>query len=101
MQVSLHRLHVDFLTLLRRDDSTYLYFQDKNRRSASSDTDELTTNELHFNVTSPVQHVAPETSSHSFISFEEDRKNESLIHAMKLLLAARDRVLSLSEQRVG
>ena len=42
----------------------------------------------------------PDYISHSPVSFEEDRKNERLIHAMKLLLAARDRVLSLSEQRV-
>ena len=33
------------------------------------------------------------------INFDEDRKNERLVHAMKLLLIARDRVLTLSEQR--
>ncbi|KAF8963240.1 hypothetical protein BDZ97DRAFT_1039592 [Flammula alnicola] len=63
------------------DDSTYSYFQ---KRSASSDTNDY----------APMARITP-----SPISFEEDRKNERLVHAMKLLLAARDRVLSLSEQR--
>ena len=100
-------LHSDILQLMqpsnRRDDSTYYYFQNKSRRSATSDT-----NETHINTRlsyvhdtrSPVPRLTPDYPPHSPISFEEDRKNERLIHAMKLLLAARDRVLSLSEQRV-
>ena len=34
------------------------------------------------------------------VSPEEDKRNESIAHAMKLLLSARDRVLTLSDQRV-
>jgi hypothetical protein len=79
-----------------------LYFQDKNRRSASSDTDNPTPDRLIYNNNNTsVHHVTPDLSSPSPITFEEDRKNERLVHAMKLLLAARERVLSLSEQRVG
>jgi hypothetical protein len=89
------------LTTLVRDDITYLYFQDKSRRSASSDTDKSTPDRLIYNINTPVHHVTPNPSSPSPVTFEEDRKNERLIHAMKLLLAARERVLSLSEQRVG
>jgi hypothetical protein len=82
------------------DDITYLYFQDKNRRSASSDTDNPTPDRLIYNNNNTsVHHVTPDLSSPSPITFEEDRKNERLVHAMKLLLAARERVLSLSEQR--
>ena len=44
--------------------------------------------------------VTPDFASRSPISLEEDRQNERLVHAVKLLLAARDRVLTLSEQRV-
>lgn len=87
------------LTIFIRDDITYLYFQDRNRRSASSDTDDSTPNRLIYNVDTSVQHVTPDLSSP--ITFEEDRMNEKLIHAMKLLFAARERVLSISEQRVG
>jgi hypothetical protein len=35
------------------------------------------------------------------VSPEEDARNESIARAMKLLLAARDRVLTLSEQGVS
>ncbi|KAF8153883.1 hypothetical protein B0H34DRAFT_69600 [Crassisporium funariophilum] len=86
------------------DDSTYYsYFQDKRRRSASSDTNESVTsnrnniNDVRFN---NVARMTPDFQSRSPVNFEEDRKNERLIQAMKLLLAARDRVLSLSEQRI-
>lgn len=88
------------LTPSFRDDLTYLYFQDKNKGSASSDTDKPTPDRLNYSVNTPVHHVTPNPSSPSPITFEEDKKNERLIHAMKLLLAARERVLSLSEQRV-
>ena|SRR5260370_36418615 len=89
------------LTMFTRDDITYLYFQDKNRRSASSDTDKSTSERFIYNINTPVHHVTPEHSSPSPVTFEEDRKNERLIHAMRVLLAARERVLSLSEQRVS
>ncbi|PPQ78568.1 hypothetical protein CVT25_011779 [Psilocybe cyanescens] len=87
------------------DDSTYYYFQNKSRLSASSDTDESTTNTTYthnyiHDTRSPAPRAIPDISSRSPINFDEDRKNERLIHAMKLLLAARDRVLSLSEQRM-
>ncbi|KAH9476626.1 hypothetical protein JR316_0010539 [Psilocybe cubensis] len=87
------------------DDSTYHYFVNKRRLSASSDTDESTTNSTHTHTyihdsRSPVPRAISDTPSRSPVNFDEDRKNERLIHAMKLLLAARDRVLSLSEQRM-
>ncbi|PPR02530.1 hypothetical protein CVT24_001956 [Panaeolus cyanescens] len=70
------------------DDLTYSYFQDKSRLSASSDTNDTTSLPR---ILSPV--------SRSPVNFEEDKKNERVIQAMKLLLTARDRVLNLSEQR--
>ncbi|KII83802.1 hypothetical protein PLICRDRAFT_118985 [Plicaturopsis crispa FD-325 SS-3] len=44
---------------------------------------------------SPISHSTPDTSTIS----EEDERNENIAQAMKLLLAARERVLTLSEQR--
>ncbi|KDR78115.1 hypothetical protein GALMADRAFT_65432 [Galerina marginata CBS 339.88] len=82
------------------DDSTYYYFQNKNRRSASSDTDDSTPDTtLNFDPTRYATRFTPDFTSRSPINFEEDRKNERIIHAAKLLLLARERVLSLSEQR--
>ncbi|KAF9552091.1 hypothetical protein CPC08DRAFT_304654 [Agrocybe pediades] len=80
------------------DDITYIYFQKQNRRSASSDTDE-STNNTTLNNYNARSRATPDFHSRSPINFEEDRQNERLIHAMKLILAARDRVLTLSEQR--
>ena len=84
-----------------RDDSTYSYFQER-RRSATSDPNEtLTSNRNHHvDVRRNVASVTPDFASRSPISFEEDRQNERLVHAVKLLLAARNRVLTLSEHRV-
>jgi hypothetical protein len=46
---------------------------------------------------SPGSHLAQGTK----VSAEDDKTNESIAQAMSLLLAARERVLTLSEQRVG
>ncbi|KAH7906424.1 hypothetical protein BJ138DRAFT_1094161 [Hygrophoropsis aurantiaca] len=43
---------------------------------------------------------APVPLHETNISREEDERNERLAHGMKLLLAARDRVLTLTEQRI-
>ncbi|KIK01723.1 hypothetical protein K443DRAFT_132167 [Laccaria amethystina LaAM-08-1] len=75
------------------DDSTYSYFQDKRRQSASSDLNEPTK-------PAATRVVSPEYALRSPITVEEDRGNERLVHAIKLLLASRERVLTLSEQRV-
>lgn len=40
-------------------------------------------------------------SSEAYVTPEEDLWNENIAQAMKLLLAARGRVLTLSEQRVN
>jgi hypothetical protein len=84
-----------------RDDSTYSYFQER-RRSATSDLNETPISNLnnHVDVRRNVASVTPDFASRSPISLEEDRQNERFVHAVKLLLAARDRVLTLSEQRV-
>lgn len=68
------------------DDSAYFYFQDRRRQSASSDSN--ANSRPSSGVSSPLSH-----------SFEQDKHNERLIHALKLLLAARERALNLSEQR--
>ncbi|KAJ3500003.1 hypothetical protein NLJ89_g9986 [Agrocybe chaxingu] len=73
------------------DDSTYFYFQDQNRRSASSDTNDS-------KYTTTIHDIPPLSRPPS--SLEEDRRNEHLIHGMRLLMTARDRVLTLSEQRM-
>ncbi|TFK33090.1 hypothetical protein BDQ12DRAFT_691598 [Crucibulum laeve] len=73
------------------DDSTYSYFQQLNSRtSASSDA-----NETHKSITN-----GSDSFSRSPISIEEDRYNERLIHAAKLLLSAREKVLSLKDQQM-
>ena len=84
-------------TFVFRDDSTYSYFQDKRRQSASSDLNEPTkpAAATTTRVVSPDHAVL-----RSPITLEEDRGNERLVHAIKLLLASRERVLTLSEQRV-
>ena len=96
----LPRLKVE-LTSNFRDDSTYSYFQER-RRSATSDPNESPISNLnnHVDVRRNVASVTPDFVPRSPISPEEDRQNERLVHAVKLLLAARDRVLTLSEQRV-
>ncbi|KAF8890807.1 hypothetical protein CPB84DRAFT_1711306 [Gymnopilus junonius] len=92
------------------DNSTYYYyFQNKSRRSASSDTDDSMTDTTssYAPVSRPRLYARRDTpdftsspiSSRFPVNFEEDRHNERLVHAAKLLLAARERVLTLSEQR--
>lgn len=73
-----------------RDDNAYSYFQSHTQRvrSASSDPNHER-NDQRKN-----------TISRTARTVEEDRHNEKVVHGMKLLLAARDRVLTLSEQRV-
>jgi hypothetical protein len=51
--------------------------------------------------TTKLADVSGLTNTPSEPSSEEDERNEIIAHAMKLLLAARDRVLTLSEQRVS
>ena len=84
-----------------RDDSTYSYFQER-RRLATSDPNETSTSNRDnvLDVRRNVASVTPYFAPRSPISFEEHRQNEGLVHAVKLLLAARDRVFTLSEQRV-
>ncbi|EDR00781.1 uncharacterized protein LACBIDRAFT_312952 [Laccaria bicolor S238N-H82] len=78
-------------TISDLDDSTYSYFQNKRRQSASSDLNEQIKPRV----------VSPEYAAlRSPITLEEDRGNERLVHAIKLLLASRERVLTLSEQRI-
>ncbi|TEB25394.1 hypothetical protein FA13DRAFT_1637510 [Coprinellus micaceus] len=67
------------------DDSAYHYFRNKRGQSAPSDTNRVSQRSSRV--------ATPE------YSFERDKQNERLIYAVKLLLAARDRVLNLSEQR--
>ena len=76
--------------MARRDDNAYSYFQSHAQRvrSASSDPNHER-NDQRKN-----------TISRTARTVEEDRHNEKVVHGMKLLLAARDRVLTLSEQRV-
>ena len=89
------RLKANMIT--HRDDSTYLYFQDRSRGTAPCDTDEpaIEKHDHGIDITSSVRY-----NTTDFVTFEEDRKNERLMHGIKLLLVARDRVLSLSEHRV-
>ena len=68
-----------------REDNAYSYFHNQRLRSASSDPNHEKNDQRPITVSRTV---------------EEDRQNEKVVHGMKLLLAARERVLSLSEQRV-
>ncbi|RDB18211.1 hypothetical protein Hypma_000574 [Hypsizygus marmoreus] len=83
-------------TVFDLDDATYSYSysqrQDNQRRSASSDQTlvaDYGSNGFH-----------QENVARSLISGEADRQNERIAQAMKLLLIARERVLTLAEQRV-
>lgn len=66
-------------------------------------------NNLHNNglgvVTSPAvpfsgQSAAMAGITRSPITSEEDRRNERVVQGMRLLLAARERILTMAEQRV-
>jgi hypothetical protein len=54
----------------------------------------------HGNLASPTTNSAQESGGNPQVTAEDDGTNENVAHAMKLLLAARERVLTLSEQRV-
>lgn len=73
------------------DGDAYSYFQlqKQRQRSASSDPNHEK-NDQRLNT----------TISRTVRTVEEDRHNEKVAHGMKLLLAARDRVLTLAEQRM-
>ena len=64
------------------------------------DTPDFTSSPSSLSSPAASSPVLPLPMSRSPINFEEDRQQERLVHAAKLLLAARDRVLTLSEQRV-
>ncbi|KAG6852718.1 hypothetical protein C0991_009582 [Blastosporella zonata] len=75
------------------DDDNYSYPQDNQRlRSASSDRTPSTdfSSNAYSSEDGPRRVIAPAA----------DRQNERIVQAMKLLLIARERVLTLSEQRV-
>ncbi|KAF8627554.1 hypothetical protein AX15_004374 [Amanita polypyramis BW_CC] len=76
-------------TVFDIEDNVYSYFQSQSHnqrlRSASSDPNHEK-NDPRLNAVSR--------------TVEEDRQNEKVVHGMKLLLAARERVLTLSEQRL-
>jgi hypothetical protein len=81
-----------FNTMFDIDDNVYSYFQSYNNqrlRSASSDPNYDKNDQLH---------TAPRTVQLSRTA-EDERQNEKVAHGMKLLLAARERVLTLAEQR--
>lgn len=86
--------------LLCRDDATYSYSYSQKqdnyrRRSATSD--------LNMGVDYGAMGFPLDgrgSGMRSPISGETDRQNERIAQAMKLLLVARERVLTLSEQRV-
>lgn len=76
------------------DNSTDPYFQDKRRQSASSDRNEPTSPAAATRV------FSPENTLRSSIKLEQVRGNKQLVHAVKFLLASRERVLTLSEQHI-
>ncbi|KAF5378506.1 hypothetical protein D9615_007176 [Tricholomella constricta] len=80
-------------TVFDLDDANYSYTQDNYRlRSASSDhSPSIDFSSNAFSVNEPPRRV---------ITPAADRQNERIAQAMKLLLVARERVLTLSEQRL-
>ncbi|KAM6492893.1 hypothetical protein JOM56_011027 [Amanita muscaria] len=82
-------------TMFDIDDNVYYYFQSQRLRSASSDPYDKNDNQPHTIMTRPLQQqqLAPTRT------LEDERQNEKVAHGMKLLLAARERVLTLAEQR--
>lgn len=82
--------------LFFRDDVTYSYFQKQQNtyaQSAITSVSSTTPNSANSAGMSPI--------TRSPITSEEDRRNERVVQGMRLLLAARERVLTLSEQRVS
>ncbi|KAJ6494657.1 hypothetical protein C8R47DRAFT_974192 [Mycena vitilis] len=74
-------------TKLTLDDSIY--------RAAATELDDVLYAQLGENARS----ATPRDDNARLITREEDAQNEAIAHAMRLLLAARTRVLSLAEQR--
>lgn len=87
------------LFLLSRDDVTYSYFQ-KQQNSYGPSSTSVSITGLNIsnsaNVTSRISPVA-----RSPITAEDDRRNERVVQGMRLLLVARERILTLAEQRVS
>ncbi|KIL55272.1 hypothetical protein M378DRAFT_91110 [Amanita muscaria Koide BX008] len=81
-------------TMFDIDDNVYSYFQSQRLRSASSDPYDKNDNQPHTIMTRPLQQQIAPTRT-----LEDERQNEKVAHGMKLLLAARERVLTLAEQR--
>ncbi|KAF8637461.1 hypothetical protein AX17_002806 [Amanita inopinata Kibby_2008] len=93
-------------TMFDLEDSVFSYFQSQNGhgfKSASSDPsqeksrDSLTPGNDHATNTSS---RTPITTTKNAKIIEDDTQKERIAHGMKLLLSARERVLSLSEQRL-
>ncbi|KAF9447645.1 hypothetical protein P691DRAFT_671058 [Macrolepiota fuliginosa MF-IS2] len=82
------------------DDVTYSYFQKQQSnygQSATSGNNNGITSTSGISVSVPAA-ISP--VNRSPITHEEDRRNERMVQGMRLLLTARERVLTLSEQRV-
>ncbi|KAG6844030.1 hypothetical protein H0H87_010495, partial [Tephrocybe sp. NHM501043] len=75
------------------DDTNYLYLQD-NQRQRSASSDHTPSADFSSNA------YSSEDVPRRVIVPAADRQNERIAQAMKLLLSARERVLTLSEQRI-
>ncbi|KAJ6577226.1 hypothetical protein B0H19DRAFT_1118744 [Mycena capillaripes] len=75
--------------------ATKLILDDTLYRSAAADLDDATYAQLEENARA----ATPRDDNSRLITREEDAQNEAVAHAMRLILAARTRVLSLAEQR--
>ncbi|KAJ7903704.1 hypothetical protein B0H14DRAFT_2666041 [Mycena olivaceomarginata] len=75
--------------------ATKLILDDTLYRAAAADLDDSAYAQLERNA----RPVTPQNDNARLITPEEDAQNEVVAHAMRLLLAARSRVLSLAEQR--
>lgn len=67
----------------------------------SKQRDELRLIETDFSTTEVSSSPTSAVTQNVRVSAEDDNKNEHVAKAMSLLLAARERVLTLSEQRVS
>ncbi|KAF8207578.1 hypothetical protein K438DRAFT_1931009 [Mycena galopus ATCC 62051] len=75
--------------------ATKLILDDTLYRAAAADLDDSAYSQLEENA----RPVTLQTDNMRLITPEDDAQNEAVAHAMRLLLAARSRVLSLAEQR--
>ncbi|KAF7330429.1 hypothetical protein MVEN_02481700 [Mycena venus] len=76
--------------------ATKLILDDTLYRAAAADLDDTAYAQLEENA----RPVTPQNDNARLITPEEDAQNEAVAYSMRLLLAARSRVLSLAEQRV-